>query len=102
MDNLYYTSKELSANEYVDIMNYIVRIIKHITDGNSNEERLVSVMGGVVEETPSHEIERLASEKIALSMFKNGVSFEITRKSISLDMISDDKLKELMNLASKS
>lgn len=97
-----YTSKELSSNEYVDIMNYIVRIIKHITDGNHNEERLVNIMGGVVEETPSHEIARLASEKIALSMFRNGGSYDFARKTISVDMISDDKLKELMELANKS
>ena len=46
-----YQNNELSPEELLDIMNYINRIIKHIADGNEYEERMVSIMGGTVEET---------------------------------------------------
>lgn len=97
-----YQNNELSTEELLDIMNYINRIIKHITDGNEYEKRLVSIMGGNIEETPSHEIKRMENEKIALNLFKSGASYEIVRNSISADMINDTKLKELMELAVKS
>ena len=48
-------------------MNYINRVIRHITDGNNCEERLVQVMGGNIEETPSEALKRIENEKIALS-----------------------------------
>ena len=53
----------MSPEELLDIMNYINRIIKHIADGNEYEERMVSIMGGTVEETPSQKLKRLEDEK---------------------------------------
>ena len=94
-----YQRNELSSEELLDIMSYINRIIKHITDGNEYEERMVSIMGGRIEETPSEELKRLENEKIALNLFKNGVTYDTVRKSISSDIISDKKLTELMNLS---
>lgn len=64
-------------------MNYINRIIKHIADGNEYEERMVSIMGGTVEETPSQKLKRLEDEKNILSLFSNGADFELIRKSFS-------------------
>ena len=65
----YYQNNELSPEELLDIMNYINRIIKHIADGNEYEERMVSIMGGTVEETPSQKLKRLEDEKNILSLF---------------------------------
>ena len=50
-------------------MNYINRIIKHIADGNEYEKRMVSIMGGTVEETPSQKLKRLEDERIILNLF---------------------------------
>lgn len=94
-----YKNKELSADEIFDIMGYINRIIKHITNGNDNEERLVSIMGGKIEETPSQELKRTELEKTALSLFANGVSFDIVRKSISMDLVDNNRLLEIQKIA---
>lgn len=83
-----YQKNELSPEELLDIMNYINRIIKHIADGNEYEERMVSIMGGTVEETPSQKLKRLEDERIILNLFSNGVGFEPIRKSVSEDVIS--------------
>lgn len=94
-----YKNKELSADEIFDIMGYINRIIKHITNGNDNEERLVSIMGGKIEETPAQELKRTELEKTALSLFANGVSFDIVRKSISMDLVDNNRLLEIQKIA---
>ena len=96
-----YQNKELSADEILDIMSYINRIIKHITNGNDYEERMVSIMGGKIEETPSQEIKRLEDEKNILSLFSNGATFDLIRKSFSEMIISNDRLKELQQLSCK-
>lgn len=96
-----YRSKELSADEIFDIMRYINRIIKHITDGNDYEERMVSIMGGKIEETPSHELKRIELEKTALSLFANGVSFDIVRRCISIDLVDNNRLTEIQKMALK-
>ena len=49
---------ELSDDEIVDLMGFVNTIITHITDGNENEERLVSIMGGTVIETESERLIR--------------------------------------------
>lgn len=102
-ENLFklHKNNELSAEELLDVMSYINRIIKHITNGNEYEERMVKVMGGTVEETPSNEIKRLENEKIALKLFDKGVTFEVVRAAISSEYVDDDKLEELMQLAAE-
>ena len=47
---------ELSDLEMPDLMGFVNTIITHITNGNKNEERLVSIMGGTVIETESDKI----------------------------------------------
>ncbi len=96
-----YQNNELSLEELLDIMNYINRILKHIADGNEYEERMVSIMGGTVEETPSQKLKRLEDEKIILNLFSNGVGFEPIRKSVSEDVISNKRLLELQKLATQ-
>ena len=96
-----YQNNELSPEELLDIMNYINRIIKHIADGNEYEERMVSIMGGTVEETPSQKLKRLEDERIILNLFSNGVGFEPIRKSVSEDVISNERLLELKKLATQ-
>ena len=54
-----YEAEELTENELIDLKGFINTIITHITNGNQNEERLVSIMGGTVIETES---ERLISQ----------------------------------------
>ena len=82
-------------------MNYINRIIKHIADGNEYEERMVSIMGGTVEETPSQKLKRLEDEKNILSLFSNGADFELIRKSFSEKIISNERLLELQKSATQ-
>lgn len=91
----------MSPEELLDIMNYINRIIKHITDGNEYEERMVSIMGGTVEETPSQKLKRLEDEKNILSLFSNGADFDLIRKSFSEKIISNERLLELQKLATQ-
>ena len=54
-----YEAEELTDHELIDLKGFINTIITHITNGNQNEERLVSIMGGTVIETES---ERLISQ----------------------------------------
>lgn len=65
-----YQNNELSPEELLDIMNYINRIIKHIADGNEYEERMVSIMGGTVEETPSQNSKDWKMRKYTQSFFQ--------------------------------
>ena len=46
-----YEAEELTENELIDLKGFINTIITHITNGNKNEERLVSIMGGTVIDT---------------------------------------------------
>lgn len=96
-----YHNEELSEDELLDIMSYINRIIKHITNGNDCEERMVSIMGGKVEETPSQELRRLEDEKNILSLFANGATYELLRKSFSERIIPDERLLELQKLSTR-
>ena len=57
MSRLYKTG-ELSDEELLDLTGFVNTIITHITNGNKNEERLVSVMGGTVIETESEKLRR--------------------------------------------
>ena len=57
MSRLYKTGK-LSDEELLDLTGFVNTIITHITNGNKNEERLVSVMGGTVIETESEKLRR--------------------------------------------
>lgn len=45
--------QELSDAEMIDLCGFVNTIIKHITDGNKHEERLVKIMGGTIIETES-------------------------------------------------
>lgn len=96
-----YSNGELSSDEIIDIQGYINRIIKHITDGNDHEERLVRIMGGKIEETPSQEIRRLEDEKVILNLFANGASYDLIRKSFSELIIPNERLLELQELSTK-
>ena len=53
-----YETGELTENELIDLKGFINTIITHITNGNKNEERLVSIMGGTVIETESERLIR--------------------------------------------
>ena len=53
-----YEAEELTENELIDLKGFINTIITHITNGNQNEERLVSIMGGTVIETESERLIR--------------------------------------------
>lgn len=55
-------ANELFDDEIVDLMGFVNTIITHITNGNQNEERLVSIMGGTVIETESEKLIRKGSE----------------------------------------
>lgn len=67
MDRLH-EIKELSDNEYVDLMGFVNTIITHITNGNQNEERLVKIMGGTVIETESEKIIKNSTAKAIVEM----------------------------------
>jgi hypothetical protein len=54
---------ELTDYELLDLMGLVNTIITHITNGNKNEERLVSIMGGVVLETESERLIRVGKEE---------------------------------------
>ena len=53
-----YEAEELTDHELIDLKGFINTIITHITNGNQNEERLVSIMGGTVIETESERLIR--------------------------------------------
>ena len=93
-----FQNKELSAEEIFDIMRYVNKIIKHISDGNDYEERMLCIMGGKVEETPSQELKRTTLEKTALSLFSDDVDYDIVRRSIPSDIVDDKRLKEIMQM----
>ncbi len=59
-DEMVHLHKEgaLSDDEIVDLMGFVNTIVTHITNGNKNEERLVSIMGGTVIETESEKLIR--------------------------------------------
>ena len=64
-----YEAEELTDYELIDLKGFINTIITHITNGNKNEERLVSIMGGTVIETES---ERLISQGKAQLLIELG------------------------------
>ncbi|WP_251392919.1 RpnC/YadD family protein [Mediterraneibacter agrestimuris] len=64
-----YEAEELTDHELIDLKGFINTIITHITNGNQNEERLVSIMGGTVIETES---ERLISQGKAQLLIELG------------------------------
>ena len=64
-----YEAEELTDHELIDLKGFINTIITHITNGNQNEERLVSIMGGTVIETES---ERLISQGKARLLIELG------------------------------
>jgi predicted transposase YdaD len=53
---------QLSDYELLDLMALVNTIIKHITNGNKNQERLVNIMGGTVLETESERLYRVGKE----------------------------------------
>jgi hypothetical protein len=59
---------ELSDDEIINLMGFVNTIITHITNGNDNEERLVSVMGGTIIETESEKIRRKTAAQIIVEM----------------------------------
>ena len=65
-----YEAEELTDHELIDLKGFINTIITHITNGNKNEERLVSIMGGKVIETES---ERLIRQGISQGI-RQGIS----------------------------
>lgn len=63
---------ELSDGEAIDLMGLVNTIITHITNGNKNEERLVSIMGGTVIELES---ERVINKSKAQMIIEMGQEF---------------------------
>jgi len=59
---------ELSDHEIADLMGFVNNIITHITDGNKNEERLVSIMGGTIIETESERLIKRGEAKVMIEM----------------------------------
>ena len=70
---------ELSDHEIADLMGFVNTIITHITDGNKNEKRLVSIMGGTIIET---ELERLIKRGEAKVMIEMGQEFGLDDSEI--------------------
>jgi hypothetical protein len=90
---------ELTDDELVDLMKFVNTIITHITNGNKVEERLVSVMGGVVLETESERIIRIERRKTIKNMLENGFKVEDIARICGYDLTfvqqvkNDDKPK---------
>lgn len=61
-------AKELSDDELIDLKGFVNTIITHITNGNKNEERLVSIMGGTVIETESERLIRQGKMQMLIEM----------------------------------
>ena len=59
---------ELSDYEIADLMGFVNTIITHITNGNKNEERLVSIMGGTIIETESEKWMKRGKAQIIIEM----------------------------------
>lgn len=83
-----YQTEELSDDELIDLKGFVNTIITHITDGNKNEERLVSVMGGTVIETES--------EKLVRQGISQGISQGINqgRVQMIIELGQEDELEE--------
>ena len=57
--------EELTVQEFRDLYESIIIIVKHITDGNRIEQEVTDTMGGEVYETASQKIERKVREEFA-------------------------------------
>lgn len=55
---------EISDDELADLQDCMKIVVKHITDGNSIENKVVDIMGGVVYETASERIRREVYEQL--------------------------------------
>ena len=89
-------NKELSDEELTDLTGFIKNIITHITDGNKNEERMVSTMGGVILETESERLRREGYEQGEKNGIKQGEKREqrdrifcMLKKGKDPDVIAD-------------
>ena len=56
--------KEISDDELADLQDCMKIVVRHITDGNSIENKVVNVMVGVVYETASERIRREVIEQL--------------------------------------
>jgi hypothetical protein len=87
---------ELSDDELIDLKGFVNTIVTHITNGNQNEERLVSVMGGTIIETESEKLKRLgAAEGAAQMIVKMGQEFGCDDEEIM------KRLQKELNLSSE-
>jgi hypothetical protein len=87
---------ELSDDELIDLKGFVNTIVTHITNGNQNEERLVSVMGGTIIETESEKLKRLgAAEGAAQMIVKMGQEFGYDDEEIM------KRLQKELNLSSE-
>lgn len=59
---------ELSDSEVIDLMGLVNTIITHITNGNCNEERLVSIMGGTVIELESERVIKQSKAQMIIEL----------------------------------
>jgi hypothetical protein len=70
----------ISSYDEANIRAYMNTIIKHVTNGNKNEERLVNIVGGTVIVTEADKIYRngqIEKEKdIILTMLKKGKTMD--------------------------
>jgi hypothetical protein len=84
---------ELTDGETVDLMDFVNTIITHITNGNKVEERLVSVMGGVVLETRSEKLISNERSKTIKNMLENGFKVEDIARVCGYDLTFVQQVK---------
>lgn len=93
-----YEQKELSENELIDLKGFVNTIITHITNGNKNEERLVSVMGGTVIETESERLLRVGRSE-GMREGKAQLLIEMGREEGLADVAILKKLQDKIGLS---
>lgn len=84
--------QELSDAEMIDLCGFVNTIIKHITDGNKHEERLVKIMGGTIIETESEKWIRQGMNQGIQQGIQQGIL--LGQAKMIIELAQEDGLEE--------
>jgi hypothetical protein len=95
---------ELSDYDYLDLMGFVNTIIRHITDGNKNEERMVKIMGGTVIETESERLIKEGEKEGRIAEIFSSVQagdYSIERAAEKLNITVEEASRQMKSIFEK-
>ena len=88
---------KLDDSEIFDIRTCVNQIVSHITDGNTIEKEMVSVMGGEIFELPSEKLIRETTERVTAEVTAQ-VTAEFSQKLNRKDQQISEQMQKIADL----